>query len=64
MTRESDLINQCVDAICQSGCNAVRATIAAMESGQPLPQVEQLDPEARNSVLDELRAVMAVYDRR
>lgn len=64
MTPDIDLVNQCIDAICQNGCDAVRATIAAMESGEPIPQVELLDSAARQLVLDELKAVMAVYDMR
>ena len=57
-------VNQCVDALCQCGCDAVRATIKAMESGAGVPQLETLDHEERQVVLDELKAVMAVYDDR
>jgi 4-hydroxy-3-methylbut-2-en-1-yl diphosphate synthase IspG/GcpE len=57
-------VNQCVDALCQCGCDAVRATINAMEIGAELPQLQTLDSESRKLVLDELKAVMAVYDDR
>jgi hypothetical protein len=57
-------VNQCVDALCQCGCDAVRATIKAMEIGAELPQLQTLDSESRKLVLDELKAVMAVYDDR
>lgn len=57
-------VNQCVDALCQCGCDAVRATIAAMEAGADIPQVKTLNSEERELVLDELKAVMAVYDAR
>ena len=57
-------VNQCVDALCQCGCDAVRATIEAMEVGADVPQVETLSDEEREVVLDELKAVMAVYDAR
>ena len=61
---DSKQVNQCVDALCQCGCDAVRATIEAMESGAEVPQVETLNKEEREVVLDELKAVMAVYDAR
>jgi len=57
-------VNQCVDALCQCGCDAVRATIQAMELGAEIPQLQTLNREERQVVLDELRAVMAVYDDR
>jgi hypothetical protein len=57
-------LNQCVDALCQCGCDAVRATIKAMELGAELPQLQTLGSEERQMVLDELKAVMAVYDER
>ncbi len=60
----SEQLSQCIDALCQCGCDAVRATITAMENGVVVPQVETLTEEERQMVLEELRAVMAVYDRR
>ena len=60
----SDQVSQCIDALCQCGCDAVRATITAMESGLVVPQVETLSKEDRQRVLNELKAVMAVYDDR
>jgi 4-hydroxy-3-methylbut-2-en-1-yl diphosphate synthase IspG/GcpE len=60
----SEQLSQCIDALCQCGCDAVRATITAMESGVVVPQVETLSEEERQVVLEELKAVMAVYDRK
>jgi 4-hydroxy-3-methylbut-2-en-1-yl diphosphate synthase IspG/GcpE len=60
----SEQVSQCIDALCQCGCDAVRATISAMESGVEVPQVKTLSNEERRMVLDELKAVMAVYDAR
>lgn len=60
---ENDGIQQCVEAVCQLGCDSVRRTIAALEAGQPVAQVAGLDAEQRRRVLAELKAVMAVYDR-
>lgn len=59
---ESHKIQQRVESLCQSGCKAVNATIAALESGQPVAQVEDLSAEERNAVLRELKTIMAVYD--
>ncbi len=56
--------NRCVEAICQCGCEAVRAVIVALEAGEPVSQVEGLDTQERRQVLAELKAVMAVYDDR
>ena len=61
---DTNQVNQCVDALCQCGCDAVRATIEAMEIGADIPQLQTLDSEARAVVLGELKAVMAVYDVR
>ena len=60
----SEQISQCIEVLCQCGCDAVRATISAMESGAVVPQVEILTEEERRLVLNELKAVMAVYDER
>lgn len=60
----SEQVSQCIETLCLCGCDAVRATITAMESGAVVPQVESLSEEERQLVLDELRAVMAVYDVR
>ncbi|HEY9149138.1 MAG TPA: hypothetical protein VIQ22_09000 [Gammaproteobacteria bacterium] len=60
----SEQVSQCIEVLCQCGCEAVRATISAMESGAVVPQVQSLTEEQRRMVLDELRAVMAVYDAR
>ncbi len=64
VTMDTKQVNQCVDALCQCGCDAVRATIEAMEIGADVPQVQTLDSKERELVLDELKAVMAVYDAR
>jgi len=60
---DTEQVNQCVDALCQCGCDAVRATIVAMEIGADIPQLQTLNQEERMVVLHELKAVMAVYDR-
>jgi hypothetical protein len=57
-------IYDCVEALCQSGCDMVRATIGAMESGQVIAQTEGLAREEEHAVLRELKTIMAVYDQR
>ena len=59
-----DPVTQCVEAMCQCGCEAVRASISALELGQSVVQVEGFDAEQRARLLAELKAIMAVYDRR
>jgi len=60
----SEQVSQCIEVLCQCGCDAVRATISAMESGAVVPQVNILSEDERRMVLQELKAVMAVYDTR
>lgn len=57
-------VNQCVEALCKSGCEAVRATISSMEMGVELEQTRELDEQEATIVLNELKAIMAVYDDR
>jgi len=57
-------IAQCVELLCQSGCREVRTTINRMETNQTVSQVDALDDDERRQVLEELKAIMAVYDRR
>ncbi|MDJ0739574.1 MAG: hypothetical protein QNJ91_07640 [Gammaproteobacteria bacterium] len=54
-------IEQCVEALCHKGCQAVWADINALESGKPLPEVDGLSNTEVRAVVRELRAVMAVY---
>jgi hypothetical protein len=60
----SDKVQQCVEALCIRGCDAVRVVIRALEDGLPVTQTNGLDPQERAAVLAELKAIMAVYDRR
>ncbi len=57
-------VQQCVDAVCANGCDAVRAAIGALEADLPATGVEGLSREERSAVLAELKAIMAVYDDR
>lgn len=57
-------IAQCVEQLCQCGCSDVRNTIARLEAGQVVAEVKGLTAEERRLVLEELKAIMAVYDER
>ncbi len=41
-------VQQCVEALCQSGCDAVRATIHALERGLPVAQTDTMTDQERN----------------
>lgn len=60
----SEPVQACVEALCDNGCEAVRATIRALRDDLPVAQTEGLSEQQRRAVLDELIAIMAVYDRR
>lgn len=54
-------IDQRVEQICQKGCLSVREDIMLLERGVILPELQDFDEMARQAVLKELRAIMAVY---
>jgi len=56
-------VNQCVESLCQCGCDAVRATITSMEMGLQSEQTRDLDQQEFKTVLEELRTIMSVYDK-
>jgi hypothetical protein len=58
----SDKVNRCVEALCASGCDAVRATIESLELNLPLNETRDLDADEVKIVLHELKSIMAVYD--
>jgi len=61
---DSSKVNQCVEALCKCGCETVRATITNMEMGVELEQTHELDKHETTIVLNELKAIMAIYDDR
>lgn len=62
MSKQPDLIEKCVDALCEQGCDKVNAYISALEHGEDLPEVAELTETERSYVLEQLVAIMAVYD--
>ncbi len=59
----TDSVNLCIEAICQSGCSTVRAVITSLEDGQTISQTNGMSQEEVSQVLNELKAVMSVYDQ-
>lgn len=55
------LVEQCVENLCQKGCRAVWADIDTLEAGQSLPEVEGLSSNEVAAVVSELKSVMAAY---
>ncbi|MDX2505932.1 MAG: hypothetical protein QNL62_15855 [Gammaproteobacteria bacterium] len=50
-----------LEILCQSGCDAVNATIDAMEENQAGCMTDRLSPDERSMVLQELKSIMSVY---
>jgi hypothetical protein len=54
-------VARCIETLCHKGCKEVTQIILALERGDPLEEVRDLSEEERQAVLDELKAIMAVY---
>lgn len=62
MPTSSHKINQRIEAVCEAGCEAVRASIETLESGNQVALTNDLSPEESQQVLVELKTIMSVYD--
>ena len=62
MPTSSLKINQRIEAVCEAGCEAVRASIETLESGNSVALTDDLSPEETQQVLFELKTIMSVYD--
>ncbi len=62
MPTSSLKINQRIEAVCEAGCEAVRASIQTLESGHQVALTDDLSPEECQQVLFELKTIMLVYD--
>jgi hypothetical protein len=56
-------LSDALEATCRRGCRYVLGAIAALERGEVPAELSGLDADRRGRALEELRAVMAVYDR-
>jgi hypothetical protein len=63
MPTSSLKINQRIEAVCEAGCEAVRASIASLEAGHQVALTNDLTPEECQQVLIELKSLMSVYDK-
>jgi len=57
-------LDECVEKLCEQGCNVVRENIEALEKGQALTSINYLNDGERIIVLEELKIIMSVYDER
>lgn len=62
MPTSSLKINQRIEAVCEAGCEAVRASIETLELGQTGALTRDLTTEECEQVLLELKSLMSVYD--
>lgn len=54
-------VEDCVEAVCNKGCKAVRADMAMLQQGLCTPELEGLSEADRRRVMQELQAIMDVY---
>ena len=54
-------LTEYLEVLCQNGCDAVNATIEAMEKKQTISLTEDLTEDERTIILQELKAIMSVY---
>ena len=62
MPTSSLKVNQRIEAVCEAGCEAVRASINTIESGHQIALTNDLSPEECQQILIELKSLMSVYD--
>lgn len=55
-------VEKAVELICQKGCKSVWGDISTLEQGQSIPEADALSAGEISQVIDELKAIMAVYD--
>lgn len=56
-------ITHCIELLCHKGCKDVTSTILALERGELTTEMQELDANERQAVLNELKAIMAVYQK-
>lgn len=60
-TLEQFRVDARIEAVCRKGCRQVRQDIAALESGEQLPETLGLSEDECRFLLSELKQIMAVY---
>ncbi|MBT8420606.1 MAG: hypothetical protein KJO08_07060 [Gammaproteobacteria bacterium] len=56
-----ELVDDCVESLCQQGCRNVLGKIAVLERGDHIPETVKLGEAGRSTVLEELKSIMSVY---
>ena len=54
-------IAHCIEVLCQRGCKEVSLVILALERGETMAEVQELNENELQAVVDELKSIMAVY---
>jgi hypothetical protein len=62
MPVRQEKIEACVETLCRQGCSNVYRRISALQKHEEFPEVADLSPAERRSVLAELVAIMDIYD--
>ena len=57
-------IHECIEALCEKGCDEVNRTIQKMEQGETVEEAAGLAADEHQVVLQELKSIMAVYQER
>ena len=57
-------VSKVVEDICNLGCTTVNEIIQNLEHGDEVKQARQLSRSERDELLDELKAIMDVYDKK
>lgn len=55
-------VDECIENLCQRGCDVVRKEIDAIELGQQPDYMDTLTDNEQIMVLEELKIIMSVYD--
>lgn len=61
LNMDQSRIAHCIEVLCQRGCKEVSLVILALERGEPMAEVQELNEGERQAVLHELKSIMAVY---
>ena len=57
-------ISKILETICNQGCTVVNDVIAAMENGVHPDETADLSAPEKNALLDELKKIMSIYNRK
>jgi len=63
MKRGAADMGWCIEQLCQAGCERVHEHMDTLRAGRQLPEIGTLTRSERQSLLGELKSIMAVYER-